>query len=217
MLKSKNGQIESTTVPNFSTDSVKIESGSFVIDNKWVNYDSTIFKVNDYITRVVVAPRTKFFRNRNNAVFLMVGIHLQDGLKVIEGEQVRFTTLKAVPIPSGFDVVPILGIILIQDGTTDLNLGYKPLQPYYIVHFSGTGNVLDKNQGGVKGVDSDVLGVTGFTGYTGLEGPLAKQGETGFIGETGVTLLAERGFTGPQGVTGISWDIHLKLDTFFSQ
>lgn len=215
MLKSKQNTIQATTVPNFSEDSIKIDAGSVVYDNKWISYEGFIFKVDDYIQSVVIGARTRFFKNRNNAVFLMIGIDLDEGVKVLEGTHVRYTTFKAVPPPTSFDIIPLVGLILIQDGTDDLNLGYLPLKPTNIVYFNGSGNIVDKDKAGSAGTDSTVYGATGIAGLTGPKGLTGWQGQTGVQGETGYTPPAPQGETGVQGLTGISWDIHIPFREFY--
>ena len=146
MLKPKKDQIQARTVPNSSDDSVKINAGSLVFENTWITYNSSIYRINDYITSVVQGSRTRFFKNRNNAIFLLIGIDIDEGIKTIEGKSVLFTTVDAVPPPDTYDIIPLVGVVLIQDGTDDLNFGYKPLHQAHIKFFSGAGNVIDRNQ-----------------------------------------------------------------------
>lgn len=215
MLKSKNDQISAKTTPNFSDDSVRIDSGSVVFDNKWINFDGIVFKLRDYIRSVVVSPRTRFFKDRGYAVYLLVGLDINAGFKTIEGEHVKFSTIQSVPPPSTFNIIPLVGIVVIQDGSSDLNYGYKPLKQENIIFYSGSGNVIDKDQKGEQGIECDVFGVTGVFGLTGLFGLTGIQGVTGITGLVGPTPAALRGVTGLPGATGINWEIHVPFQEFF--
>lgn len=215
MLKPRSAQVTAGATPGYSNDSVRIEAGSVVIDNSWVNYDSVLFRLTKYINGIVVPPRTRFFQNRSYAVYLMVGLNLDEGIKVVEGRQVPFSSIRSVPRPVTFDIVPLVGIVVVQDGSDDLNLGYLPLKDENIEYFNGAGNVLNAGRKGITGVDSDVAGVTGPQGVTGLEGQRGARGASGVPGYTGVQTPAQRGETGVQGMTGINWQVHVPLTSFF--
>lgn len=214
MLKAKNELVVASTLPNLAPDAVKIDAGSIVYDNNWINYNSTTFKIEDYILSVVQPPRTRFFKDRNYGLILLVGLNVNEGIKAIEGKHVPFTTIDALPYPDFTDIIPLVGIVLIQDGSNNLNTGYKPLRPEYIKYFSGAGNVLQKNLQGPTGADSDIVGSTGALGLSGVQG---AWGFTGLVGPTGYQgikppqTIAE---TGLQGMTGISWNIHIPFVEF---
>jgi len=215
MLKPKNNKIKGVTVPNYSDDSVKIESGSIIIDNKWVSYKGTLFRLSSYINTVIKGSRTRFFKDRNFAVYLLIGIDVNEGITVIEGTHVPFTTMQAVPRPVGFTIAPLVGVIAIQDGSSDLVYGYKPLENENIQFFSGSGNIIKKNLKGAQGEPSTTYGETGIVGETGIPGIV---GETGFIGVTGLVgpvIPGNQGVTGFPGMTGISWDIDIPFEDFF--
>lgn len=215
MLKPRSAQVTAGTTPNYSDDSVRIEAGSIVVDNSWVNYDAVLFRLSEYIGRAVVPPRTRFFQNRNYAVYLMVGLDLDEGIKVVEGRQVPFTSVRSVPRPVSFDIVPLIGIVAVQNGSDDLNLGYLPLRNENIEYFNGAGNVLDAGRKGITGVDSDVAGETGPQGMTGPEGSRGALGASGISGYTGLQPIARCGETGVRGMTGINWQVHVPLISFF--
>jgi len=215
MLKSNDNKIKANTVPNFSDNAVRIQAGSFVYDNKWINFNGSVFKVSEYITSVVRGSRTRFFKDRNYAVMLMVGLDPVQGVRVVEGTHVLFSTLQAVPAPSQYDFLPLVGVVVIQDGSRDLNLGYLPLKNENVLFFSGYGNIIDKNLKGVIGDDSLVYGDTGLYGNTGVQGSTGVVGTIGATGTQGITLSAPRGMTGIGGMTGISWNIHIPFRDFF--
>jgi hypothetical protein len=215
MMKPNKDKIRSTVIPNFSDDSVRIEAGSFVFDNKWINFNGSIFKVKDYITSSLVGSRTRFFKDRNYAVYILVGLDPTQGVRVAEGIHVPFSTIGAVPPPTDFDFLPLVGIIAIQDGTRDLNYGYKPIEQQNVILYSGYGNITDKDLVGIPGVDSVTIGDTGFQGYTGIVGTLGEQGRRGMTGQKGPTPIAPAGVTGIGGMTGISWSIHIPFNEFF--
>lgn len=215
MLKSKDDKITAKTTPDFSSDSINIQAGSVIIDNKWVSYKGTIIKIRDYISSVVRGSRTRFFKDRGYAVYLMIGLDPEEGIKIAEGRHVKFSTLKAVPLPENFSFLPLIGVVLVQDGSRDLVNGFKPVNQENIFFFSGSGNVLDKNLKGVTGDDSLVYGETGLFGYTGLEGLEGDEGKIGLTGYPGPTEAADRGHTGAHGATGINWNIHIPFQEFF--
>jgi hypothetical protein len=186
-----------------------------VYDNKWVNYSDIIFKVRDYISSVVRGTRTRFFKDRNHAVYLLIGIDPNEGVKAIEGTHVPYTTVKAVPPPAQYDMLPIIGIVLIQDGSRDLTFGFRPLKDENIVYMSGMGNVVDKDLKGIAGEDSTIYGETGLIGITGFLGYLGITGVDGPTGYAGFSPPPEQGSTGLQGMTGINWNIHIPFEEFF--
>lgn len=215
MIKPRKSSIGASSTPNYSDDSVRIEAGSIVVDNSWVNYDAVLFRLTDYISSVVKPPRTRFFQNRDYAVYLLVGLNINEGIKVVEGRQVRFSSVGAVPRPESYDIVPLVGIVAVQDGSDDLNEGYRPLKDEYIEFLNGSGNVVDQSLKGITGVDSDVVGCSGAAGWTGLGTPQGPTGYRGPMGVTGLVTPAPQGYTGVQGMTGINWQVHAHLDTFF--
>lgn len=215
MLKPKSDKISAGSVPVYSNDSIRINAGSFVIDNVWISFKGAVLKIKDYISEIVVGERTRFFKDRNYAVYLLICLDLNEGIKIVEGKHVKFTTLKAVPPPESFTSLPLIGLILIQDGTRDLINGFKPITNESIIYFSGTGNVLDKDLKGVPGNDSTVSGETGFIGYTGINGLTGNIGLTGNQGETGIIPFAPVGEMGFKGMTGINWDVHIPFDVLY--
>jgi len=215
MLKPNEDKIQANTAPNYSDDSVRIKAGSFIIDNKWINFNGTVYKVSDYIKSVVVGSRTRFFRDRGYAVYLLVGIDPINGVSTVEGEHVPFTTIKSVPPPDTFSFLPLVGIVLIQDGTRDLNYGFIPLKSDNIQFFSGYGNIIDKDIKGSRGETSEVYGSTGIYGSTGLVGETGIRGRTGITGAIGPLTDPPRGVTGLGGITGISWGINIPFIQFF--
>lgn len=215
MLKSRNNKIRAGSNPNFSKDSIRINAGSIILDNKWINYKGTVFRVEDYINSAVVGSRTRFFKNRGFAVYLLIGIDAEEGVKVIEGNHVKFSTIDAVPPPTEFNIAPLLGLVLVQDGTSDLNLGYKPLKDEYIRFFSGSGNIITKNLKGPTGDESTAHGATGLIGETGIIGYAGETGPRGLTGVKGMSVPGIQGHTGAPGMTGISWDIDIPFEEFF--
>jgi hypothetical protein len=209
MLKQKDNTIGVKVQQSITDSSVVISSGSLVFDNKWIDYPGTIFNVQDYINAQIDAGRTRFFINRKYAVCLVVGVSSGGEIIVLEGAQALYTTLASVPIPPTFSVIPLVGIVLIQDGTSDMNLGFKPLKDNNIIFYSGMGNVIDKNLKGIEGVDSSIQGETGVQGETGLIGIDGITGLVGFKGDTGLIGFGVTGFQGAQGMTGINWDIQI--------
>jgi hypothetical protein len=215
MLKQRKGSVGASTTPNYSDNSVRIAAGSVVIENSWVNYNSALFKLTDYISSVVKPPRTRFFQNRGYAVYLLVGLDINEGIKTVEGRQVPFTTVWSVPRPETHDIVPLVGLVVVQDGSNDLNNGYVPLKDEYIEFFNGAGNVVDSGLKGITGVDSDVSGSSGAGGYTGVAGAQGFSGWPGGQGHSGIVPPAPQGETGTQGMTGINWQVEVPLKSFF--
>lgn len=215
MIQSNKDKVKAGTTPNFSDGAVRIKAGSFVIDNKWINFSGVVFKVTGYIDSVLRGNRTRFFKDRNFSVYLMVGLDPAQGIVTIEGKHVPFSTLQAVPPPENFSFLPLVGIILVQDGTRDINYGFIPLKNENITFFSGYGNVLDPNQKGVQGDASQIYGETGVYGVTGMPGPTGFEGSLGVTGSFGHTPTAPQGYTGTGGMTGIGWGIHIPFQEFF--
>jgi len=215
MLKSKSKQVMAGVTPNYSDDSIRIEAGSVVVSNSWINYDAVLFRLTDYVASVVKPPRTRFFQNRNYAVYLLIGLDIDQGIRVAEGRQVPFSTVLSVPRPEGYDFIPLIGVVAVQDGSDDLNNGYLPLKDEYLEFFNGSGNVVDSGLKGITGVDSTVTGHTGLQGFTGPEGLRGYQGVTGLVGVTGLHVNPSQGVTGLQGMTGINWQVHVPLEEFF--
>jgi hypothetical protein len=214
-MKSNENKVKAGVTPNFSDDSVRIQAGSFVFDNRWINFNGAVFKVTDYIATVLRGSRTRFFKDRNYAVFLLVGLDPVQGLKIAEGRHVSFTTMQAVPVPESYDFLPLIGVVVVQDGTRDLNYGYQPLKNDNIVALSGFGNIIDKDLKGDPGENSFVYGETGLTGDTGLQGITGQQGGFGITGHQSPLLMPQQGETGLMGMTGINWDIHVPFQVFF--
>ena len=212
MLKPKSEKITAGSIPFLSDDAIRISADSFIIDNAWVSFSGAVFQVRDYISSVVVGNRTRFFKDRDYAVFLLICLDPNNGIVVVEGTHVRFTTLAAVPPPKNFSYLPLIGLILVQDGTRDVITGFKPIKDENIVYFSGTGNIDDRNLKGITGANSLISGVTGMTGYTGNRGLSGSTGYVGVTGNQGPQVVPERGRTGLMGMTGINWDIYVPFE-----
>jgi hypothetical protein len=212
MLKSKNNVVNARVQKNFTDYSVIINSGSLVIENKWTDYSGTFFNVQQYLRSVITTQRVRFFNYTKYACYLVVGIDVNGALSVIEGTQTLFTTLESVPRPATFNIVPLVGIIAIQDGSSNLIDGIKPLNESNVIFYSGMGNVLDKNLVGPVGVDSLIAGETGIQGETGFQGLSGLTGPVGDIGITGDDGLGITGLDGPQGMTGLNWDVQVMFD-----
>lgn len=215
MVISSLDQVRVSLAPAISSDAVSVNAGSLVYDNTWISYNPFLFKVNDYIKSIVRAPRSRFFFDRNHAVFLIVGVDINTGVRVIEGKHVRYTALGAVPPPTSYDLIPLFGLVLVQDGSIDLVYGYNPLESSNIVLFSGYGNILNKDLVGLSGANSAVYGETGLRGFSGVVGTTGFQGTTGLRGYTGPISIGPQGYTGIQGITGISWEIHIPFESFY--
>ena len=196
-------------------DLVTIQPASFVVDNSWVTYNGGTLNIRDHIRSVLGAGRTKFFVNKLYSVYLLVCLNPEEGLKVIEGEQVPHTSSRIPPPPRSFNDIPLIGLILTQDGSRDLIHGYKPVLDSNIIRYSGIGNVIDKDQVGDPGEDSLEQGPPGLQGETGLQGITGLQGVTGLQGEAGPTPIGERGERGLQGPTGLYWDVNIPFDKIF--
>lgn len=209
MLRTRNNTIGARVQKNYTDDSVIISPGSLIFDNKWIDYNGSFFNVKEYLRSLITDQRVRFFKNINYAAYLMVGIDATGSLAVTEGEQIQYTTLKSVPVPRVFDMIPLVGIVVIQDGSTNLIDGIKPLNENNVIFYSGMGNVLDKNLIGQAGLDSNILGETGIPGETGLIGDMGITGPIGDMGNTGYAGLGVTGFQGAQGMTGINWDVQV--------
>lgn len=212
MIKSKSEKISAEAIPVLSDDSIRINAGSFVINNAWISFSGSVFKVIDYINSVVVGNRTRFFKDRNHAVYLLICLDPNEGITVIEGKHVPFTTLQAVPAPEIFSALPLIGVILVQDGSRDITYGFKPVSNENLVFFSGSGNIVDKNLKGIQGDDSLIYGETGLIGETGLHGIRGLTGLIGITGHQGITPEGRLGETGLVGMTGINWDIDIPFE-----
>lgn len=212
MLKSKSNVVNARVQKNFTDYSVIINAGSLVIENKWIDYSGTFFNVQDYLRSTITTQRVRFFNNANYACYLVVGIDVNGSLSVIEGAQALFTTLESVPRPPTFNIVPLVGIIVIQDGSSNLIDGIKPLDESNVVFYSGMGNVLNKNLVGPEGLDSLIIGETGVQGETGFQGLPGLTGPIGDMGITGEDGLGVTGLDGPQGMTGLNWDVQVIFD-----
>ncbi len=212
MLKPKSEKISAGSVPVLSDDAIRINAGSFIIDNAWISFSGTVFKIRDYISSVVVGNRTRFFKDRDYAVYLLICLDPNNGVTVVEGTHVKFTTLSAVPPPKNFSYLPLIGLILIQDGTRDVIYGFKPIKDENIIYFSGTGNIDDKDLKGITGAASLISGVTGMVGYTGIRGLRGVTGHVGITGFQGPTVTPDNGTTGLMGMTGINWDIYVPFE-----
>lgn len=209
MLRTRNNTIGARVQKNYTDDSVIISPGSLIYDNKWIDYGGSFFNVKEYLRSLITNQRIRFFKNINYATYLMIGIDATGSLAVTEGEQVLYITLKSVPIPRVFDMIPLVGIVVIQDGSTNLIDGIKPLNDNNVIFYSGMGNVLDKNIVGQAGFDSNILGETGIPGETGLIGDVGITGPIGGRGITGYAGLGVTGYQGAQGMTGINWDVQV--------
>jgi hypothetical protein len=207
MLNTKNNTFNVRIQSNIADYTVVIDSGSLVIDNKWIDFKGVLFNIKQYLRNAVTGSRVRFFTNVNYAGYLVLGIDVTGALIVLEGAQVSYTTLASVPIPPVFSMVPIAGIVVIQDGSNNLIDGINPITDSNVIFYSGMGNTLDKNQKGIMGFDSNILGDTGLcgqTGYPGLDGDTGLQGLPGIVGPVGFGFT---GLQGSQGLTGINWDI----------
>jgi hypothetical protein len=215
MLKSKNTVVTAKVQKNFTDYSVIINAGSLVIENKWIDYSGTFFNVQQYLRNAITTQRVRFFNYAGYACYLVVGIDVNGALSVIEGTQALFTTSESVPRPAIFNIVPLVGIIVIQDGSSNLIDGIKPLDESNVIFYSGMGNVLDKNLVGPEGVNSLITGETGTQGETGFQGLPGLTGPIGDMGITGDDGLGITGLIGPQGMTGLNWDVQVMFDVLF--
>lgn len=213
-MKTKPNIVSAQVAPFVSPDAVRINAGSVVYGDRWLNFGATVYKVKDYVASVVVKPRLKFFMNRDWALMLMVGIDQNGAITAVEGPQVKYTTNDSVPPPYVGDLLPLVGIILVQDGSLDLVNGLKPLTDASLRFMSGSGNVLPPDLVGETGLNSDVVGHTGPVGITGFIGQTGVFGHTGMAGAEGPTEIGQAGSTGQQGMTGISWDVNLPFEEF---
>ena len=97
---------------------LKISSTSFVYENYWLSFHGAVFKVIDYISESITENRTRFFQNRDYAVFLLIGLDKLGNLTVVEGTQVKYNgVVEQVPLPVTFSIMPLVGLVVIQDGS----------------------------------------------------------------------------------------------------
>jgi hypothetical protein len=212
MLKSKSEKIYTGIVSISNNDTIRINAGSFIINNTWISFSGSTFNIREYISSVMVGNRVRFFKDRNYAVYLLICLDPIEGITVVEGTNVNFTTIQAVPVPEVFNALPLIGLVLIQDGTRDIIYGYKLIRNENIFHFSGMGNILDRNLKGAVGDSSYIYGNTGLQGSTGMEGYMGITGRIGVTGSVGPNIDAMAGVTGLIGMTGINWDINVPFD-----
>jgi hypothetical protein len=207
-------------LPNSLGRKIKIEAGSFIYDDRWINYKSKVLDIEQYITNSLGKNRPTYFYARNNALALLVGIDYNGKLLVEEGPQVPYKSNTKVPFNKISRVLPIFSLILIQDGSVDLNLGIKEFSDKDIINISGIGNILKKDIQGETGSISSARGeqgAQGVTGYRGIQGP---QGPTGLLGVQGTIGASASGITGFQGLTGLNYrttyddglEIYLKMN-----
>lgn len=216
MLKPKQNVFHAKAQQSLDKGTVVIDAGSLVYDNQWISYQGTTFSARRYIGSVIDGTtRRRFFNDRNYAVQLILGVDKAGAIQVREGVQVAYTTKQSVPVPAAFDVVPLVSILLVQDGSSDMNYGFKPLNDTNVTYFSGAGNVIDKNQRGEASTYKGITGSPGVQGITGLRGVGGLTGQEGEIGVTGSQGWAETGIQGIQGMTGINWAIHIPFEVFF--
>lgn len=216
MLKNRDNVFRARVQGNINKGTVVLDAGSLVYDNQWISYEGTTINLQDYIDSVVNGiSRRRFFQNRNYAVQVVVGVDKSGSIRILEGIQTLYTTKDAVPLPSTFDIIPLISILLIQDGSSDMNYGFKPLSENNVTYFSGAGNVTDKNRPGLASSENGATGQIGVAGITGLKGIKGARGLTGNVGVTGSFGPGETGPKGIQGMTGINWSIHVPFDSFF--
>lgn len=211
MFKLKGSKINVKPLVEIENNAIRINGGSFVINNTWISFSGTIFKMTDYISSVLRGNRNRFFKDRNYAVCLLICIDPIDGITIVEGKQVLYISLNAVPIPE-YTTLPLVGVILVQDGSTDLNYGIKPIKSENLIVFNSLGNIIDKDKKGEKGIDCILNGVTGLQGKTGMQGSTGVIGFMGITGARGPSIIGPQGCTGLQGMTGINWDIYIPFD-----
>lgn len=196
-------------------DVIRIQPASFVVDNNWVSFNGALFNIKDHIRSVLKNGRAKFFTNRFYSVYLLVCLNPNEGIKVLEGKQVLHSSSRLPPSPSTYTDIPLVGVIMIQDGSKDLVYGYRPVTNTSLIQFSGIGNVVDKDQAGLPGEDNTGYGDTGLQGYTGLPGMSGDPGEPGLTGAAGPVSADLQGEPGIQGATGIYWDVNIPFDRLF--
>lgn len=211
MITLKKDKIIAKPLIELSEDSIRLNSGYLIVDNNFLSLKGFTFKFKEFISNSLTGDRTRFFKNRNYAVCLLICIDSVYGISVKEGLQVPFMSISSVPLPE-YENIPLLGVVLIQDGTSDLNFGIKPLKEENLIFFSSIGNIMDKNKKGEKGENSIVIGETGIQGVTGIQGLAGVTGVQGITGVQGPALRYVQGCTGLQGMTGINWDIYIPFD-----
>jgi hypothetical protein len=215
-LKPRQNVQRAKSQPNIDKGSIVIDAGSLVYDNKWLSYKGTVFGVIEYISSVVDGTvRKRFFRQRSYALQLLIGIDTSGALQVVEGTQVPYTTKQSVPIPSTYDMIPLMAVLLVQDGSADVVNGFVPLNDSSVTYFSGAGNILEKNTVGEAALDDGLTGQGGSIGITGLVGVAGLTGRVGHEGYTGSIGIAPTGMQGLEGITGINWDIHIPFEYFY--
>jgi len=213
MPEFRGGQI-SPLITSVDSNVLKINASSLVFDNTWISFSGYSFNIQRYVSDAINDNRTRFFQNRDYAVFLLIGLDKLGNISVLEGTQVKYTgVVDYVPAPARFNIAPLAGLVLIQDGSSDLN-SFKEVSNKNVIVFSGSGNIVDKNRLGDVGFPNPEIGPTGMYGETGLRGYAGITGLTGDPGYPGVSLPGETGAPGVQGVTGISWNIHFPLIHF---
>ncbi len=207
-----------TNISSGRDNKIRIESGSFVYENKWVNYKSKIFNLNVYV-KEKLKERDSFFNNRGYALYLVICMDFYGKLFVEEGAQVLFKLKESVPAPK-IKNIPLVGLILVQDGTEDINYGFSPILDSDLIEYSGFGNILEKNLPGVTGLASYAVGERGVQGVTGPAGITGLAGLTGLPGIQGPVGRFFVGSTGVMGIPGLNYnsgydtglDIYLKMN-----
>lgn len=216
MLKNRDNVFRARAQGNIDKGTVVIDAGSLVYDNQWISYQGTVFNARRYIDSVVDGTnRRRFFQNRGYAVQIIVGIDKSGAIQILEGNQVLYTTKDSTPIPATFGIIPLVSILMIQDGSSDMNYGFRPLSDNNVTYFSGAGNVTDRNRPGAASDENGPTGYVGIEGITGLRGSDGLTGQEGDLGITGPVGWAETGMQGAVGMTGINWAIHVPFDVFF--
>lgn len=207
-----------TNISSGSDNKIRIESGSFVYENKWVNYKSKIFNLNDYV-KEKLRERDSFFNNRGYALYLVIGLNFYGKLSIEEGVQVPFKLKESIPAPK-IKNIPLVGLILVQNGSEDLNYGFNPIENGDLVEYSGFGNILEKNLSGITGPLSLSIGERGLQGVTGQSGVTGELGLTGLQGIQGPVGRFFVGSTGVKGIQGLNYnsdyntglDLYLKMN-----
>lgn len=216
MLKGRDNVFRVRAQGNISRGTLVIDAGSLVYDNRWISYQGTVFDARRYVDNVVNGTtRRRFFQNRNYAVQIIIGVDKTGAIRILEGTQVSYTSKDAVPLPATYDIVPLVAVLMIQDGSSDMNYGFKPLSDSNVTYFSGSGNVMDRNRRGADSVAGGITGQRGAAGITGIRGSDGLTGQQGAMGVTGVSGEARTGMSGAQGETGINWAIHVPFEVFF--
>ena len=185
---------------------ISIQPVSLVINNNWIQFKGDVFNISEYINSVVDTQRNRFFKNTNYAVYLLICLDPSRGLTVLEGEQIsRLKVSNPLP-PKHYDYIPLLGVVLRQDGSKDLNHGFIPVKNSDVIIYSSVGNVIEKDEKGDRGDDSLERGDIGDPGEPG------DPGDPGDPGEPGDKLEAPPGDKGPKGPMGFYWDVYIPFD-----